>query len=31
MQVSLHRRWNPLLFILPGSTAASHYASYRRV
>jgi len=31
MQVSLPRRWNPLLFILPGSTAASHYASYRRV
>ena len=30
MQVSLPRRWNPLLFILPGSTASSHYASYRQ-
>jgi len=30
MQVSLPRRWNPLLFILPGSTASSHHASYRR-
>ena len=31
MQVSLPRRWNPLLFILPGSTASSHHASYRRL
>ena len=30
MQVSLPRRWNPLLFILPGSSASSHHAAYRR-